>query len=132
MPLKEEDRHLTTFITPWGHFRYKRAPQGFVSSGDGFNRRFDDVSVHIERMERCVDDCLLHDPEVELCQHWWRTIDFLDLVAESGMICNLEKFQFSEPIADFAGFRITQETIEPLPKYQSQNVLLTSEAGSDL
>ena len=62
VPLREEDRHLTTFITPWGHFRYKRAPQGFVSSGDGFNRRFDDVSGHIQRMERCVDDCLLHDP----------------------------------------------------------------------
>ena len=91
-------------------------------------------------MELCVDDCLLLDPEVDHCQHWWRTIHFLDLVAISGMICNLEKFQFSEPIADFAGFRITQETIEPLPKYLdtiigiflSQSVLLTSEAGSDL
>ena len=117
VPLREEDRHLTTFITPWGHFRYKRAPQGFVSSGDGFNRRFDDVAAHIQRMERCVDDSFLHDPEIELSKHWWRIIDFLDLVAESGMICNVEKFQFSEPTVDFAGFRISRDTIEPLPKY---------------
>ena len=117
VPLREEDRHLTTFITPWGHFRYKRAPQGFVSSGDGFNRRFDDVSSHVQRCERCVDDSLLHDPETEMSEHWWRVIDYLDLVGDSGMICNIEKLQFSEPIVDFAGFRISPDTVEPLPKY---------------
>ena len=29
-PLHEPDRHLTTFITPFGHWRYARAPQGFL------------------------------------------------------------------------------------------------------
>ena len=27
VPLCEEDRHITTFITPWGRYRYKVAPQ---------------------------------------------------------------------------------------------------------
>ncbi|KAK3755453.1 hypothetical protein QZH41_007877 [Actinostola sp. cb2023] len=35
VPLRESDRHLTTFITPFGRWRYMRAPQGFLSSGDG-------------------------------------------------------------------------------------------------
>ena len=26
VPLRNEDKHLTTFITPWGRFRYLRAP----------------------------------------------------------------------------------------------------------
>ena len=30
VPLRESDRHLTTFITPFGRWRYKRAPQGFL------------------------------------------------------------------------------------------------------
>ena len=34
MLLDESDRHLTTFITPYGRWRYIRAPQGFCSSGD--------------------------------------------------------------------------------------------------
>ena len=38
VPLCEADRHLTTFITPYGRWRYARAPQGFLSSGDGYNR----------------------------------------------------------------------------------------------
>ena len=28
VPLRMEDRHKTTFITPWGRFRYRVAPQG--------------------------------------------------------------------------------------------------------
>ena len=34
VPLRVEDRHLTTFITPWGRYRYCRNPQGFVQGGD--------------------------------------------------------------------------------------------------
>jgi len=49
VPLRESDRHLTTFITPFGRWRYKRAPQGFLSSGDGYNRRFDAILAEFER-----------------------------------------------------------------------------------
>ncbi|CAJ1061305.1 uncharacterized protein LOC117484300 [Xyrichtys novacula] len=51
VPLRESDRHLTTFITPFGRWRYTRAPQGFLSSGDGYNRRFDAVLSDYERKE---------------------------------------------------------------------------------
>ena len=27
VPIKEEDTHKLTFITPWGRYRYKKAPQ---------------------------------------------------------------------------------------------------------
>ena len=115
VPIREEDRHLFTFITPWGLFRYKRAPQGFLSSGDGYNRRFDEITSHVLRAERCVDDTLLYDDDPEA--NWWRAIEFLDLCGKSGIVLNPEKFQFAEETVDFAGFRITQETVEPLPKY---------------
>uniref|UniRef100_UPI00358E50A7 cingulin-like n=1 Tax=Myxine glutinosa TaxID=7769 RepID=UPI00358E50A7 len=32
VPICKEDRHLTTFITPWGRYRYKTAPQGFFQA----------------------------------------------------------------------------------------------------
>lgn len=34
VPLRREDRDLTTFITPWERFRFCRAPMGLVSSGN--------------------------------------------------------------------------------------------------
>ena len=115
VPLRSSDRYLTTFITPFGRWRYTRAPQGFLSSGDGYNRRFAAILSAFDRKERCVDDTIHYDTDLE--QHWWRTIDFLVCVGRSGIVLNPEKFQFAEKCVDFAGFRVSDTTIEPLPKY---------------
>ena len=53
----------------------------------------------------------------ELECYWWRTIDFLSKVGNAGIILNPKKFQFCQKSVDFAGFRISDELIEPLPKY---------------
>ena len=115
VPLRESDRHLTTFITPYGRYRYKRAPQGFLSSGDGYNRRFQALLSGFQRMERCVDDTIHYDRNLE--DHWWRTIDFLSKVGSSGVVLNPDKFQFAQREVDFAGFRIAEDNIKPLPRY---------------
>ncbi|KAK3732636.1 hypothetical protein QZH41_011401, partial [Actinostola sp. cb2023] len=115
VPLRQSDRHLTTFITPFGRWQYARAPQGFLSSGDGYNRRFDAVLSNVERKERCVDATIHYDSDLE--QHWWRTIDLLTRVGKAGIVLNPDKFQFAERSVNFAGFRVSASTIEPLPKY---------------
>ena len=115
VPLRESDRPLTTFITPFGRWRYARAPQGFLSSGDGYNRRFDAVLSNVERKERCVDDTIHYDSDLE--QHWWRTIDILTRIGQAGIVLNPDKFQFAKRSVDFAGFRVSDSTIELLPKY---------------
>ena len=115
VPLKESDRHLTTFITPFGKWRYTRAPQGFLSSGDGYNKRFDAILADFVRKERCVDDTIHYDEDIE--EHWWRTINLLEIMGNSGAVMNPDKLQFCQRQADFAGFRIGETNIEPLPKY---------------
>ena len=115
VPLRDSDRHFTTFITPFGKWRYTRAPQGFLSSGDGYNKRFDAILADFMRKERCVDDVIHYDKDLE--EHWWRTIDLLHTTGSAGIVLNPEKFQFSQRQVDFAGFRITENSIEPLPKY---------------
>ena len=52
VPLQDSDRHLTTFITPFGKWQYARAPQGLLSSGDGYNRRFSAIIADFLRKER--------------------------------------------------------------------------------
>ena len=113
--IREQDRHLTTFSTPWGLFRYRRAPQGFLSSGDGYNRRFDAILAHFTQLVRCVDDSLLYDENLE--EHWWRVIEFLEVAGKGGVVLNSNKFQFAQETVDFAGFRIAEDVVEPLPKY---------------
>ena len=44
VPLASEaDKDVTTFITPWGQFRYNVAPMGLKPSGDGFTDRMDRI-----------------------------------------------------------------------------------------
>ena len=111
--IREEDRHYTTFITPWGLFRYKRAPQGYLASGDGYCRRYDDIVAHFPRLARIIDNSCLYDPKKDLGAHWWR----VEVSGNAGIILNADKLQFSQNSVDFAGFRINTDTIEPLPKY---------------
>ena len=97
VPLKESDRHLTTFTTPFGLWRYKRGIQGYVSSGDAFNRRFDSILSEFERKERVVDDTLHYDSDLE--SHWWRTIDLLTVLikkkASESKLLNYKQILYS-------------------------------------
>ena len=86
-----------------------------MSSGDGYNRRFNAILAAFERKKRCVDDTVFYDDTLE--QHWWRTIEFLTLVGQAGIVLNLDKFQFAKRPVNFAGFRISESVVEPLPKY---------------
>ena len=100
-----------------GKFRYTRCPQGASFSGDAYNRRHANITAEVPRKETVVDDTCLYDDSKELEQHWWRVIDYLVLCGKNGIILNPEKFQFSRECVDFAGFRVSNTSIEPLPKY---------------
>jgi len=115
VPINPDDRHLTTFITPWGRYRYKTAPRGFLASGDGYTRRFDEIIQDVPRKTKCVDGTAMWDTELE--EHWWRVIDFLDLLGKNGIVLNEKKFQFALREVDFAGFKVTERGIQPLEKF---------------
>ena len=117
IPLHPDDRHLTTFITQWGRYQYLKAPQGYASSCDGYNRRLDEITTDFQRYKRCVDDSCYYDSSDDLELHWWRTIDFFELMGQHGVILNPDKLQFCKKEVDFAGFRLTSTNIAPLPKY---------------
>ena len=57
------------------------------------------------------------DSYQELENHWWRVFNYLTLVGKNGIVLNGDKFQFCEKVVDFAGFRISDQKVEPLPKY---------------
>ena len=111
----EKDRNLTTFITPWGRYRYLTAPQGLKPSGDGFTDRMDSLFSDFERSRRCVDDTLLYDDSIEA--QFFRTCSFLDRAARHGIILNPAKFQFAELEVNFVGFRLTATGPRPTDEF---------------
>ena len=112
--LHPDDTHLTTFITPWGRYRYKVAPQGYLASGDGYTRRYDEIVSDINNHTQCIDDTLLWSANIEEAFH--QTVNWLDICGRNGIVLNPEKFKFAADTVEFAGFEITPHTVRPCPR----------------
>ena len=78
IPLDENDMPFTTFITKWGRYRYKVAPQGFRASGDAYTARFDEVTKEVQNCKRCVDDSILYEATIE--ENFRKTCEYLYLL----------------------------------------------------
>ena len=111
IPLDDESRKLTTFITPWGRYRYCRTPMGHCSAQDAFTKRFDDVIADIPRKLKCVDDTLLHDDSVS--EAFWHTYDFLQRCLDNGVTLRPDKFSFCKRNVTFAGYLLGWEEYKP-------------------
>ena len=112
--LDDRDRHYTTFITPWGRYRYCVAPQGYISSGDAYTRRFDEIVVNVPNKTKCIDDTLLWGTTIEQC--FFQAAQWLDICGRNGITLNPDKFVFAEETVEFAGFEISPSTVRPCPK----------------
>ena len=115
VPLHEDDYHLTTFITPWGRYRYRVAPQGYIASGDGYTRRYDEIVADISQKTKCVDDALLWADDIE--ESFWQSVNWLDVCGNNGITLNPNKFVFGADEVEFAGFEITLTDVRPCSKY---------------
>ena len=111
VPIHEEDRHYTTFITPWGRYRYKTLPQGFVAAGNGYNRLYDEVVADIPHKTKCIDDVGMWAPTIE--EAFFPTCKWMDICGRHGITQNPEKFHFAKETVEFAGFEITTTNIRP-------------------
>ena len=102
LPLDPEDKDFTTFVTPWGRYLYLVAPQGFLSSNDGYCQRFDEVTKDVDKLKRCVDDNLLWADSIE--EMFWRTCKYLELTSSNGYIMNTNQFVFCVRELEFVGY----------------------------
>ena len=93
LAIRKEDRHLTTFITSWGRYRYCCAPQGFLASGDAYTRRFDEIIAQMKDKTKLIDDTLMWADSIE--KSFFQVCEFLTLCGENGITLNPRKFQFA-------------------------------------
>ena len=115
VPIAKEDRHLTTFLTAWGQFRYKTTPQGFISAGDGYTDRTDRIIAKIPNVKKCVDDSILWANDIK--ENFHQVCQFLDICSNNGIIFNPKKFQFANKTVRYLGFQITDTGIKPTDEF---------------
>ena len=104
IPLAEESQALTTFITPWGRYRYLRAPMGLRSAGDEYDRRGDMAFSGISHLAKIRDDILTWD--TSFSEHVHRVRQVLLRCREHGITLNKRKFVFAVADTSFCGYNL--------------------------
>ena len=85
-PLDKESQILTTFITPFGRFKYLRAPYGISSISEHYNRRMDEALNGLSGFRRIVDDIVIYDNDV--IQHESHVRKFLQRCSDHKITLN--------------------------------------------
>ena len=115
VPIHPADRHITTFITQYGRYRYRTAPQGLLSAGDAYTQRSDEIIGDFANHVKCVDDSLVWGTDIE--SNFTSICAFLEKCSLGGIVFNPKKFQFAEEEVAYLGFRLTKEGLQPTAEF---------------
>ena len=75
-PLACESQELTTFITPYGRFKYLWAPYGLSSIVEHYNRRMTEALEGLTGYHRVIDDIVIYNKDPQ--QHVAHVKQFLE------------------------------------------------------
>ena len=103
--LNPECKLLTTFVTPWDRFCFKRMPFGISSAPEYFRRTIEKILVGLEGVRCMMDDSLVYRKNSE--EHWIRLQNALK-IEKSGMTLGKEKCLFGCTEIKFLGHVISE------------------------
>lgn len=113
VPVAEESRPLTAFVTPDGHFEFKRMPFGLANAPAVFQRVINNMleSKRNETAMAYLDDILV--PSSNLEQGFDRLEGILKLLRKTGLTLKLSKCRFFDNCINYLGYEISADGIRP-------------------
>ncbi len=118
---------MTTFITPFGRYAFRRLPFGISSAPEIFQRKMSNLLHDLEGVEVIMDDILIHGTEENHDQRLDATLRRLEKV---GLNLNKEKCELRKPKLKYFGHVVSTSGIEPDP--DRVQALLDLEPPNDL
>ena len=111
LPLDEETARLTTFITPFGRYFFRRLPFGISIAPEVFQRTMESILRDIDGVEEYMDDILVHAD----CQEKHDKILglVLERLAKVGLKLNKEKCEFNKEEINFLGHTFNKDGVKP-------------------
>lgn len=106
-PLDQGSQILTTFITPFGRYKYLRAPYGISSISEHFNRRMTEAFHGLTGFRRIVDDFVIYDSNIT--DHTNHVQQFLQRCVDYNIALNIDKCQLFKTQVTFAGFQLSAD-----------------------
>ena len=114
IPLTDDSVKLTTFITPFGRFFFKRLPFGIASAPEHFqNRMVTEVTEGLEGVVCHIDDVLVWGRTQ--AEHDDRLHAVLEKIQKAGITLNIEKYDPSRSEVSFLGHVVSASGISPDP-----------------
>ena len=104
-PLDVTSQLLTTFITPFGRYKFLRTPFGICSISEHYNRRMDETFSGLKNYRKVVDDVLIFDCDFD--SHITRIRQFLKCCEELQISLKRKKIKFACTSVNFAGYDIS-------------------------
>ncbi|UYV85035.1 K02A2.6-like [Cordylochernes scorpioides] len=108
--LSEESQTLTTFITPFGRYKFKRLPFGISSAPEHFQKRMSAILRGVNGVICHMDDILIFAKRKE--EHDETLREVLRRLKNSGITLNKEKCQFGVSNVTFLGHYIDEHGIK--------------------
>lgn len=112
--LAPESRHLTTFLTPFGRYRFKRLPFGITSAPEVFQKRMEVILKGIKNIVILLDDILVFGATSEEHDVTLRLV--LDRLKQNGVTLNDQKCEFGVSAVKFLGHILDEDGIRPDPE----------------
>ena len=114
IPLSPQSHYLTTFITPFGRYCFRRLPFGITSAPEHFQRRMTEILADLDGAVCLMDDILIYGETQQ--QHDERLDKVLQRLQESGLTLNVNKCQFSCSQIPFLGQVLTEDGVRADPE----------------
>ena len=113
IPLAPASSLLTTFITPFGRYCFRRLPFGISSVPEHFQRRMSEALNGLTGTVCMMDDILVHGKTREEHDEHLRAV--LQRLSTLGMTLNSSKCMFAQSSVNFLGHVIDSQGIHPDP-----------------
>jgi len=105
-PLDHDSQALTTFITPFGRYKYLCAPYIISSISEHYDCRMAEAFTRLMGFRRVVDVIIYDSDEDQHAAHVWQ---FLQRCADKHIALNPEKCKFNQKEVTFAGFTLSEQ-----------------------
>lgn len=113
--IAENCRHITTFITSKGLFRYKRLMFGISSAPEHFQKIMERMLVGCEGVINFIDDIVVFGCNSD--EHDSRLKHVLQILKDNDVLLNKNKCIFNAKNIEFLGHQLSANGIKPLDKY---------------
>ncbi|KAL1251129.1 hypothetical protein QQF64_018925 [Cirrhinus molitorella] len=127
VPLHEDSRDITAFITHKGLFRFCRVPYGLASAPSAFQKMMAAILDGVPGVQNYLDDLIIYGATADEHDRTLNTV--LLKLKQAGLVLNDEKCHFRQTKLRFLGHVITADGI--LPDHGHVDAILKAPPPSD-